>query len=82
MKAKRFIAGAICPACKEQDKIFIYEKDSKKWRECAACNFKESISELDSSVEELPTRVNQPRLNEDVLAHEVPIETIRIFDPK
>ena len=36
----RFIAGAVCPNCKEMDKIAITPDDQKIY--CISCNYKET----------------------------------------
>ena len=86
MLKRRFIAGAVCPACEQMDKIVMYDDDNGiRWRECVACGFKDQLEDLNSkagSPEELKTRVNQPRLGDKPLAHETPVEVIAIFDPK
>lgn len=84
MRNKRFIAGAVCPQCKQVDKIFVYlSDDDKKHRACASCGFQDSIDEeMASRQEEIPTRVNQNRLGEQPLAHEVVVEAVKIMDPK
>lgn len=43
-KVKRFIAGAICPACKQKDTLRIWIYDSVSHRDCVACNFYETNS--------------------------------------
>ena len=78
MKNKRFIAGATCPQCKAIDKIFTYEEQGSKWRACVNCHFNENDDMLNKPAEELPTRVNQHRLGEKPLAHEVPTEKINL----
>ena len=40
---KRFIAGAVCPRCGEQDKLTMFEADEKTFRECVACDFREEM---------------------------------------
>lgn len=84
MRNKRFIAGAVCPQCKLADKIFIYLNDADdQWRACASCDFEESLAEaIASQQEEIPTRVNQNRLGEQPLAHEVAVEAVKFIDPK
>ena len=37
--AKRFIAGAVCPACSEMDKIQMWNVDNVPHRECVACGY-------------------------------------------
>ena len=34
---KRFIAGAVCPACGEMDRILMWNVDDVPHRECVAC---------------------------------------------
>lgn len=82
MKNKRFIAGATCPQCQQLDKIYTYRDEADKaWRACVNCGFSESIDSV-ASPSELPTRVNQNRLGEKPLAHETPIEAVKLIDPK
>ena len=38
---KRFIAGAICPACSSLDRIFVYSDKHVKIQQCWACGHKE-----------------------------------------
>jgi len=57
MKNKRFIAGAVCPKCGEVDKVFTYEKVTKKFRACTRCDFHEEMR-FEQHRQELPTRVN------------------------
>lgn len=58
MTKKRFIAGAVCPACGLMDKIINYQDDEKNYRECVSCGFKDEIH-IQPHVRELQTRVNQ-----------------------
>jgi hypothetical protein len=79
MQKKRFVAGAVCPRCAKLDKIMLYDdSDGKRWRECVSCGFKDAVED-ESTAQELKTRVNQPRLGEAVLAHEVELEPIRLI---
>ena len=34
-----FIAGAKCPECGKEDKIFVYHKDGEDIAECNACGY-------------------------------------------
>ena len=83
---KRFIAGAVCPACNGIDKIYTYlDEQGAQWRACTACEFRQSFQQYSkdqSALKELPTRVNQNRLGEAALAHETPVEAVRLMDPK
>ena len=44
---RRFIAGASCPSCKQIDKLFMYEKDGHKVKECVRCGFHEVLPSED-----------------------------------
>jgi len=42
---RRFIAGAVCPACDKTDKLFMYtDDDGQRICECAACGFRDERS--------------------------------------
>jgi len=58
MKNKRFIAGAQCPKCSAQDKVYTYELDGKKFRACTRCDFNEEMR-FETHKQELKTRVNR-----------------------
>lgn len=59
---KRFIAGAVCPACEAQDTIKMWDVDGVPHRECVACGFADTLNEQGISVpRELGTRVNQAK---------------------
>ena len=60
--AKRFIAGAVCPACEEIDRILMWDVDGVPHRECVACGYADTLNEQGQSVpSELGTRVNQAK---------------------
>ena len=42
---KRFIAGAVCPACSEQDKLMMWSEDDVPHRECVACGYSDTLNE-------------------------------------
>ncbi|RLT99266.1 YheV family putative zinc ribbon protein [Ketobacter sp.] len=48
---KMFIAGAKCPQCEKEDKIFVYRKDGEDLAECNACGY---ISVRPKEVEPMP----------------------------
>lgn len=55
---KRFIAGAVCPACEAQDTIKMWDVDGVPHRECVACGYADTLNEQGLSVpRELGTRV-------------------------
>lgn len=73
---KRFVAGAVCPRCEQLDKIMVYSRDGKDYRECVACDYHEQMRftpptrELETrvtpnaSVEETPVTIIDPRSNQ------------------
>lgn len=55
---KRFIAGAVCPACSKMDTIRMFQVDDVPHRECVACGYADTLDERGNSVpSEIPTRV-------------------------
>lgn len=72
---RRFIAGAVCPSCKEMDKLFIYESDDKKIRECVRCGFQEEIDQQ-GSIKELTTGADQQQQHAD----DEPIDVVQLID--
>ncbi|WP_191833190.1 YheV family putative zinc ribbon protein [Pseudomonas fluorescens] len=77
---KRFIAGAVCPACSEPDKLMMWSEDSVPHRECVACGFSDTLNEQGLSVpKELGTRVNKV----EVKPVEAKVQTVQFFpNPK
>ncbi|WP_213878129.1 YheV family putative zinc ribbon protein [Pseudomonas sp. dw_358] len=56
---KRFIAGAVCPACSEPDKLKMWSVDDVPHRECVACGYSDTLNAQGQSIpSELITRVN------------------------
>lgn len=45
MEGYKFIAGAICPSCKEQDSIVLKDDDSEV--KCISCNYFERRNDKD-----------------------------------
>ena len=76
---KRFIAGAVCPACGALDKIVLQQSEAGTHRSCVACGFEETLSNQ-GAVEELATRVNTPRPGEATLPHETAVDRVKILD--
>lgn len=80
MVQKRFIAGAVCPRCAEMDKLVMFnDAQGRQVRECVRCGYTDAMG--DDGPEELDTRVNQPRVGEQPLAHEDEVSVIQIMDP-
>jgi uncharacterized metal-binding protein (TIGR02443 family) len=81
MIARRFIAGAVCPRCAQMDKVVMYDDDiGQRVRECVSCGYRDALDE-NGQPSELKTRVNQPRLGEEALAHEDEVTIVRVLDP-
>jgi uncharacterized metal-binding protein (TIGR02443 family) len=78
---KRFIAGAVCPRCGELDKIVMYkDEQGDQISECVRCDYYDKISN-NITTDEIKTRVNQPRVDEQSLAHEEEVQSVTIIDP-
>lgn len=59
MTKKRFIAGAVCPACSEPDKLMMWSVDDVPHRQCVACGYSDTLNTQGQSVpSELITRVS------------------------
>jgi len=57
---KRFIAGAVCPACSAQDTIKMWDEDGTPHRECVSCGYADTLNAQGQSVpKEIGTRVNR-----------------------
>lgn len=57
---KRFIAGAVCPACSAMDTIKMWDEEGVPHRECVSCGYADTLNAQGQSVpRELGTRVNQ-----------------------
>ncbi len=41
---KRFVAGAVCPACGAVDRIRVYRDNNRLFQECVACDFHQRMS--------------------------------------
>ncbi|WP_420042836.1 YheV family putative zinc ribbon protein [Denitrificimonas caeni] len=56
---KRFIAGAVCPACETIDTIRMWEVDGVPHRDCVKCGYGDTLNADGNSIpNELVTRVN------------------------
>lgn len=57
---KRFIAGAVCPACSEMDTLKMWSEEDVPHRECVACGYSDTLNAQGQSIpRELGTRVNK-----------------------
>ncbi|VEF06477.1 nucleic-acid-binding protein [Pseudomonas fluorescens] len=79
---KRFIAGAVCPACSEPDKLMMWSEDDVPHRECVACGYADTLNAQGLSVpKELGTRVNTSAL--DKPAPDKNVQAVQFFpNPK
>lgn len=56
---KRFIAGAVCPACEVIDGIRMWDENDVPHRDCVHCGYSDTLNADGNSIpNELPTRVN------------------------
>ena len=69
---KQFIAGAKCPQCGLEDKIFVYHKDGDDIAQCNACSY-QSIR---------PKEVEPIEHEEERHADEDAVEVVKIFERK
>lgn len=69
---RRFIAGAVCPACQKQDKLFIEVQDDVNVCECVACGFRD-----------VQSRQSEPGSEEHArgLGEGVVTQVVRIVEP-
>ena len=76
----QFIAGAVCPACSEPDKLKMWTEDNVPHRECVACGYTDTLNDQGLSVpKELGTRVNQA----EAKAPKPAVQTVQFFpNPK
>lgn len=81
MVTRRFIAGAVCPACGAMDKLVMLMESSDKRRECVSCGYNDGLDKAPAP-DEPPTRVNQVRPGAPTLAHEDEVQTLTLSDGK
>lgn len=79
---KRFIAGAVCPACEAMDTIQMWDEDGTPNRQCVACGYADTLDARGNSVpKELPTRVNASAIKPR--AADPRVQTVQFFpNPK
>ena len=75
MSRRRFIAGAVCPACKQMDKMVV-DLDTDQ-RECVACGFSEARPTGNEAATEIPTRVTRASARRV----ETAAEGVKLLDP-
>ena len=74
---KRFIAGAVCPACEAQDTIQMWNVDGTPNRECVTCGYADMLDPNGNSIpKELPTRVNE---NAPKAPKPAKVQTVQFF---
>lgn len=75
MNKGRFIAGAVCPQCKEIDKLKMYKDGQQDVRECVRCGYRD-VQRFDQQRPEPTTRVNKSRSEREAEAQPVQIKFI------
>jgi len=56
---KRFIAGSVCPECKDDDSLMLYEEDGQEHVECVSCDYKISERDATANSTSQPTAENE-----------------------
>lgn len=60
---KRFISGAVCPACQAMDSIRMWDVDEVPHRDCVKCGYSDTLNAQGNTIpNELPTRLNTDAL--------------------
>lgn len=75
MNKGRFIAGAVCPECKEVDKLKMYKEEGEDVRECVRCGYRD-VQRFDQTKAEPTTRVNKTRSERDAEVQTVQIKFV------
>lgn len=57
---KRFVAGAVCPHCGEQDCLRLWRTESGEQRDCVACGWKDTLTAADGENDATPVRLLNP----------------------
>jgi uncharacterized metal-binding protein (TIGR02443 family) len=55
-RTRRFIAGAICPNCKQQDKTVVYTIANQSYAECVRCGFRQTAPNEKAEKENKPAK--------------------------
>ncbi|MEZ5558563.1 MAG: YheV family putative metal-binding protein [Pseudomonadales bacterium] len=72
---RRFIAGAICPNCRAQDRIVVEQGAAGAQRRCVSCGYVDTLVTAPSA----PTsRLERPRAGAETEQKPVPV---RLLDP-
>lgn len=82
MTTKRFIAGAVCPSCGQQDSVRMYTENGENYRECVECHYSD-VMEKDPSLAGKPpvTRVSpEDRKSDDDAKKDSAVQIVRILD--
>lgn len=76
---RRFIAGAVCPGCGEQDTTAVELVDGvPQSRFCVRCDFSDATPTVAASMPR--GRLEKPRLPND--ADEIPLQVVQIRDDR
>jgi hypothetical protein len=70
---RRFIAGAVCPQCRQIDRIVVEATDGGRRRRCVDCGHTETL--VEAQTPEPPTRLTS-RANVAT-----PVEPVRLLTP-
>ena len=81
---KRFIAGAVCPACEALDTVQMWNEGGTPHRECVVCGYADLLDANGNSIpKELPTRVNLAAPKAPASPAALKVQTVQFFpNPK
>ena len=80
MTNRRFVAGAICPACGEIDKITVSMDRADKRRECVSCAYVDALPD-ESAFSEPQTRVSSDVVQAPPESPDSMIQILSLVDP-
>tara|TARA_B100000989_G_C19465502_1_gene438081 strand:+ start:115 stop:372 length:258 start_codon:yes stop_codon:yes gene_type:complete len=78
---KRFIAGAVCPKCKEMDRLVLEiseanDKEEVQRRRCVSCGFSEDYTPSENRYDSLPKGKREKTVPTSSTS-----DVVRIIDP-
>ena len=78
---KRFIAGAVCPKCKEMDRMMLEisedgDEEEVQRRRCVSCGFSEDYTPSENRYDSLPKGKREKTVSTSSTS-----DVVRIIDP-
>lgn len=56
-ESRRFIAGARCPHCGREDRVVVYHRQGRDYRECVACGARDALGTSEAAPAAAPKPV-------------------------